>query len=232
MAMWQSIVKITLTSLLSGLVVVIIAVLLNLRFTRTSLYEILLSRTKIIIFFFALLILLMPAVFSLLRGELLSPEELAVYVKELLVSAAIVVSFSFTWKVLNVFSTSFAKLGTVTPFKDLYNALLAPRLGEVCLSNVEEMQIRSLAKWIDEGDITGWRELEEDVNFGDGLQPGVRSVVEWLLQTGTSRVKRHPVHTLMHSMVEWSWQVRKGVSTKPRHIRGDDYNRLESLLSR
>lgn len=98
MAIWHSIVKITLASLLSGLVVVITATLL--RVTGRGFSEILLSREKIIILLLALLILLMPAVFSLLRGTWLFPEELALYVRELLVSVVIVVSFSATWEVL------------------------------------------------------------------------------------------------------------------------------------
>lgn len=101
MAIWRSMVKITVTSLLSGLVVVIVAALLNLRFTGKSLYEILLGRKKITYLFFILLILLIPIAFSLPKGTLLSPEVLAVYLRELLISVVIVVSFSVTWMALD-----------------------------------------------------------------------------------------------------------------------------------
>lgn len=144
MAIWQSIVKITLTSILSGLVIAIIAVLLNLRVTGKSLYEILLGRRKIVYFSLVLLILLIPIVFSLPRGTLLSHKVLAVYVRELLVSVFIVVLFSVTWRVLN-----------------------APDLWTYVQMN--RAQIASLAKIL-EGDITGRYELREDIQFGEGLR--------------------------------------------------------------
>jgi hypothetical protein len=268
-------------------VVTTIAALLNLRFTGKSLYEILLGRTKIIVFSLALLVLLMPAVFSLLKGTWLSPRELGGYTRELLVSVVTVVSFSVTWKVLREVSLrnvekmqirSLAKWideGDITGWYELMErvrsgdelcpgvrsvvewklwqvqkgfnteprhirdddyqkrleALLYPQPMVSIYSDVEEMQVFSLAKWIDEGDITGWLELKEDVYFGDGLRPGVRSMVEWLLQVRTSRVKRYPVHTLARSVVEWSLQVWKGFRTEPRQIRRDDERRLKLLLS-
>ena len=36
-------------------------------------------------------------------------------------------------------------------------------------------------RWIHYGDITGWRELLEEVRYGEGLTPHVRSAVEWEL---------------------------------------------------
>jgi hypothetical protein len=101
MAIWQSMVKIALTSLFSGLIVVIIAALLNLRFTGKSLREILLSRKKITYLFFVLLILLIPIAFSLPTGTLLSAKVFVVYLRELLISVVIVVSFSVTWIALD-----------------------------------------------------------------------------------------------------------------------------------
>jgi hypothetical protein len=77
---------------------------LSLRFSGKSFYEILLSRKRVIpfvLFALVLLILLMPIVFSLPRGTWLSPTVLVVYLRELLVSVVIVVSFGATWKVLN-----------------------------------------------------------------------------------------------------------------------------------
>jgi hypothetical protein len=144
MTMCQLIAKTTLASLLSGLAVIIIAVLLNSRFTGKSLYEILLGRIKIIVSSLALLILLMPAVVSLLRGAWLSPEELALYVRELLVSVVTVVSFGVTWKVLSAL--------------DLWTYF-----------QMNRDQIVSLTKIL-EGDSTGRHELREDVQFGEGLR--------------------------------------------------------------
>lgn len=210
MAIWVSTLKITLTLLLSGLVVVIIAGLLNLRFTDKSLYEILLSRKKIMLLFLALLILLMPAVFSLPRGTGLSPEELVVYVRELLISVVIVVLSSAIWKVLNVpasisrwFEAPHAAVkhaiassqtgddkdavhptpATAHPNKqsemELDQALQALDGGEIAPSDVKEIeQALSLVKWMHQGDIIGWYELWEEIYYGDGLRPRVRSAVE------------------------------------------------------
>jgi hypothetical protein len=202
-AIWQSIVNITLTSLLSALVVVAIFALLRLHFSEKSLYEILLRRKKIAYLFLVFLILLMPVVFSLLGGKwLLSPGEWGVYTRELLVSVVIVMSFSVTWKILNEPASI---LGLP---KALYNALPALRIGEASLSSIEEMQGLSLAKWIEEGDVTGWYELREEISFGDGLRPRVRLVVEWL------------------------WRVREKFGTEPQQIRNRGYKeQLELLLS-
>jgi hypothetical protein len=149
----------TLTSLLSALVVVMIAALL--RFTGKSLPRILLSRKSIMLLcFLALLILLMPIVFSFLKGTMLSPRELALYVEELLVSVVIVVSFSVTWRTFRA-SGLWAYVQT------------------------NRAQIVSLTKML-EGDTTGWYELLEDIQFGQGLRLGARLVARMALWSHSS----------------------------------------------
>jgi hypothetical protein len=60
----------------------------------------------------------------------------------------------------------------------LDDVLLALDRGDISLSKAEELQqVCSLAKWL-RGDTTGWYELWEEVRFGDGLRPAVRSALE------------------------------------------------------
>jgi hypothetical protein len=207
MAMWQLVVKIALTWLLSSLVVIVVAALLKLRFTGKSLYQILLNRKKITYLFFVLLILLIPVAFSLPRGKLLSPEVLAAYLMELVVSVIVVVSFGATWIALDDPASILRQVkvryamgeramitlwlsatgGTMelapiaaNPGQTrLGDALLALDRGEIALNDVEEMeQSLSLVKWIHEKDTTGWHELREQVLYGDGLRPRARLIVK------------------------------------------------------
>jgi hypothetical protein len=172
MAIWQSMVKIALTSLFSGLIVVIIAALLNLRFTGKSLREILLSRKKITYLFFVLLILLIPIAFSLPTGTLLSAKVFVVYLRELLISVVIVVSFSVTWIALD------ANPREQSAKMELDNTLLALDRGEIAPSVAKEaQQFHSLEKWR-QGNVVGLYELCEMARLAGGLHPTVRSTVK------------------------------------------------------
>ncbi len=62
---------------------------------------------------------------------------------------------------------------------EIEKALPALDRGEITREEVVELeQLYSLAKWILKGDVTGWYELYEQVQFGDGLRGKVRSLIE------------------------------------------------------
>lgn len=62
---------------------------------------------------------------------------------------------------------------------DIEKALPALDRGEITREEVVELeQLYSLAKWILRGDVTGWYELYEQVQFGDGLRRKVRSLIK------------------------------------------------------
>ena len=62
---------------------------------------------------------------------------------------------------------------------NIEQALPALDRGEITREEVVELeQLYSLAKWILRRDVTGWYELYEQVQFGDGLRRKVRSLIE------------------------------------------------------
>ena len=202
------IVRNTLIWLSSSLVVAGIAAFLHLRIAGKRLYEILLSRKKTTYLFFVLLILVTPIAFSLLRGTLLSQKVLEAYLRDLLVALVFVTSFAATYAVLHrdpVLIRSSLKLAYATAQRaaiplwifagghllqfapvskkpdevDLDTALLALDQGRIEPGTAEEKgQLLSLAKLIREHDLTGWSELREEVQYGDGLSPKARLIVE------------------------------------------------------
>jgi hypothetical protein len=202
------IIRNTLIWLSSSLVVAVIGALLNLRFAGKRLYEILLSRRKTTYLFFVFLILATPAAFSLSRGTLLSRKVLEVYLRDLLVALVFVTSFAATYAVLHrdpVLIRSSLKLAYATAHRavillwifssgpllqfapvpkkpddvNLDSTLLALDRGRIEPGTAEEKgQLLSLAKLIREHDLTGWSELMEEVQYGDGLSPKARLMVE------------------------------------------------------
>ncbi len=80
----------------------------------------------------------------------------------------------------------------------LDSALEAWERGEISRGRfIEAQQWHSWQKWIERRDDTGWQELWETINYGDGLAPTVRSAVEMELEkirtqahdSGTQSVK-------------------------------------------
>lgn len=91
-------IEMVLTSLLSGLIVALLAAMLSLRYAGKKLYEILLSRERTTYLFFIVQILLIPVALSLLRGTRLSSIVLAAYLRQLVISVVVVASFYASWK--------------------------------------------------------------------------------------------------------------------------------------
>jgi hypothetical protein len=204
----QLIVRNTLIWLSSSLVVAGIAAFLHLRIAGKRLYEILLSRKKTTYLFFVLLILVTPIAFSLLRGTLLSQKVLEAYLRDLLVAVSFVASFAATYIVLDrdpalvppklklAYATAqraaillwifvggpllqFAPVSKKLDKVDLDTALIALDQGRIEPDKAEEKtQLLSLAKFIREKKLTGWSELMEEVQYGDGLSPEARLIVE------------------------------------------------------
>jgi hypothetical protein len=101
MIMGEAILRITVTTLAPGLVVALVAAFLNSQGGK-GLLGVLLRHKEIAVFLIVFLIALMPIVFSLSEHTLAFPRILAIYVSELLLSITVVVSFIFTWKMLEV----------------------------------------------------------------------------------------------------------------------------------
>src|SRR3989304_6013418 len=99
MNMYQSIVKTVSTSLISGLIILLIFAFLE--FVRRyplgkRVYHFLSTREKTIIYFLMFVFFLLPVIFSLPKGTLLSPSITASFVRETFVSLIIFASFYFS----------------------------------------------------------------------------------------------------------------------------------------
>lgn len=101
MTIWHTILKIMMTSLFAGLVIAIIFLTLKFMFTSKHLLEILQNYKTAIYVTLLLVIFSIPTVFSLVDGQLLSPVIFAIYVRELIVSIIIVITFWIVWIVLD-----------------------------------------------------------------------------------------------------------------------------------
>jgi hypothetical protein len=101
MTIWQSILKVTFTMLSAILAIAITVLIQKMLVTRKNLYKILAKRKKIVYVILLLLFFSLPVAFSLPKGALLSPAILSAWVRELLVSIVIVVTFWATWVVLD-----------------------------------------------------------------------------------------------------------------------------------
>jgi len=203
--LWQSTLEVTGTSILASALAAAWAVYWNLSgnsFIRENARTILSSRTRIVFFALVLLGFILPTVLSLFKGALLSPDKLAFYARELWLSVAVLVSSAATLRVLARRVSGFRQLAllsqTVSEAVTIQNqieaalhqaqeapneALVAFEQDAIGRDQAREIeQTLSLGKWIQQDDLTGWHELLEEVRFGDGLRPGVRSIVERELQ--------------------------------------------------
>ncbi len=153
------------------------------------------SRTRKRLFGLVVLGFLLPAVLSLFNGALLPP---ASYLWELWLSvialASIAEVFWFLVRRVSRFRELIIlgqKASQAAIIQDrlpqiesaLDEALIAVDHGTISLDQVKEIeQTLSLAKWMLQGDDTGRCELQEEVRFGDGLRPRIRTLVDWELQ--------------------------------------------------
>jgi exonuclease VII small subunit len=216
--LWRSTLAVTGTSLLASAVVGALAVSWNLSgnsFIRENVCTILSSRTRIVLLAFVLLGFVLPAVLSLFKGALLSPGELAVYAWEVGLSVVVLASAVATVRVLTRRVPGFREMvllsQTVSEAVAIQNqieirlrqaeeaaneALVAFEQGRISRDQAREIeQTLSLIKWIQQGDLTGWYELLEEVRFGDGLCLGMRSIVErelWRAQQERYRTGGRP----------------------------------------
>lgn len=88
------------------------------------------------------------------------------YISHLLVSVVLLGIIGYTGKRL---------IGDES-LNDMLLAYDQDEISEVTVKEVE--QAESLKKWIKQGDIIGWYELQEEVRYGGGLRPRARLVVE------------------------------------------------------
>lgn len=216
--LWRSTLEVTGTSLLASAVAAALAVSWNLSgnsFIRENIRTILSSRTRIVFFALVLLGFILPAVLSLFEGVLLPPHELGVYAWELWLSVVVLASAVVSLRVLARRVSGFRELVLLS--QTISEAAMIQNQSEIELRQAQEAldealvafeedtisqdqareieQTLSLIKWIQQGDITGWYELWEEVRFGDGLRPGVRSIVEgelWQVQQERHRTGGRP----------------------------------------
>ena len=97
---WPWVLRIVILSLVSGLIVMGIVTFLRFTAIGRRVYDTLISHGVTVILLLLSLILVVPMVLSLFTGTLLSPSVVAMYVRELLISIAVVGSFSLAWIVL------------------------------------------------------------------------------------------------------------------------------------
>jgi hypothetical protein len=149
--------------LVFGIVVVFIATIQRIMY-KSKLRQRKITTTATL---FALSVILVLTSIILFRDISLSGIESAFrYVRELLLSIVAVVLIGYIWR----------KIVNNHPLDDMLLALDQGEISEVMLKEMEQTQ--SFDKW-QQGDITGWHELNEEARFGDGLCPRTRSRIEY-----------------------------------------------------
>jgi hypothetical protein len=234
--LWRSTLEIAGTSLLASAIAAALAVYWNLSgnsFGRETVRTILSSHARIVFFALVVLGFILPAVFSLFRGALLSPDQLRVYAWEFWLSVVVLALAAATLRILARRVSEFRELvlfsQTVSEAVTIQNqikaalhqaqeapneALVAFEQDAIGRDQAREIeQTLSLSKWIQQDDLTGWYELLEEVRFGDGLRPGVRAIVERELQR--MQRERHRAGGRSSRVGEYEKQLRSLLPHQP-----------------
>jgi len=201
--LWQSVLKVTGTSLLAGAIVAGLGISWDLLSNfRKSARIISSTRTQITFFALVLLGLTLPIVLLLFKDTFLPFNRLAIYVWELWLSVAVLISVVVILRILVRWVPGFRELGFPSQAinkaltiwvqdkielyqaqKALDEALVALEQGVISEDQAREMeQTSSLIKWMLQENDTGWHELREEARFGTGLTAAVQTVVEQELQ--------------------------------------------------